>query len=125
MVIGHGSKLPYNKETITFQANELKKMGYDNIFCAFNEFDEPFIEDVFDEMMLRRMEEIIVLPLFISSGAHLKNDIPRKIRLSDGVSEDTFVHDGRNVTVRYATPIGSDPRLTDIIADRVRGGAQA
>jgi len=121
IVVGHGSRLPYNKETIIFQANELKKMGYGNVRYGFNEFDEPHIEDVFDEMVSQGIDEMIVLPLFISLGAHLKHDIPGKIRLKDGINEDTFVTDGRSVTVKYAAPVGSDPRLTDIIAERIRG----
>jgi sirohydrochlorin cobaltochelatase len=125
MIIGHGSRLPHNKETILFQANELKKMGYENIRCAFNEFDEPFIEDTFDEIVLSGAEEIIVLPLFISSGAHLKHDIPGKIRLKDGMTEDSFTQDGRNVAVKYAMPVGTDPMLTDIIADKIRGKGSA
>lgn len=121
MVVGHGSRLPYNKETILFQTNELKKMGYHNVRCAFNEFNEPSVEDVFGDMLSQGAEEIIVLPLFISLGAHLKNDIPGKIKLRDGMSENTFVYSGRSVTVKYAAPIGSDPRLTEIIAEKIRG----
>ncbi|MDR0508830.1 MAG: sirohydrochlorin cobaltochelatase [Candidatus Methanoplasma sp.] len=122
MVIGHGSRLPHNKDTILFQANELKKMGYVNVMYAFNEFDEPAVEDAFSEMISKGAEEIIVLPLFISLGAHLKHDVPGKIRLRDGITEDSFVHEGRSVTVKYATPIGIDPRLTDIIAEKIRNG---
>jgi len=125
IVIGHGSRLPYNKETIIFQTNELKKMGYGDVRYAFNEFDEPRVEDVFEEMVSQGADEIIVLPLFISLGAHLKNDIPGKIRLKDGMTEDTFVHDGRSVSVKYAAPVGNDPRLTDIIANRIRGKEMA
>ncbi|MCL2032885.1 MAG: sirohydrochlorin cobaltochelatase [Methanomassiliicoccaceae archaeon] len=121
MVIGHGSRLPHNKETVLFQADLLRRKGYDNVRCAFNEFDEPFVEDVFKEMVSGGADEIIVLPLFISLGAHLKHDIPRKIHIRDGMAGEVFVHGGRNVTVRYAAPIGSDPRLTDIIAEKIRG----
>jgi sirohydrochlorin cobaltochelatase len=121
LVIGHGSRLPHNKETIVFQAGELKKMGYCNVRYAFNEFDEPRAEDVFDEMLSEGIEEIIVLPLFISLGAHLKHDVPWKIMLKNGMTEDALLIGGRSVTVKYAAPIGSDPRLTDLIAERIRG----
>jgi sirohydrochlorin cobaltochelatase len=121
IVIGHGSRLPFNKDVISFQADMLRGKGYDNVSIAFNEFDEPQIETVFDNMMRSGVTEIIVLPLFISLGAHLKHDVPGKICLRDGITEDSFVKDGRKVTVRYAAPIGSDPRLTDIIANKIRG----
>ena len=50
IVVGHGSRLTHNKDTITFQAERLREMGYGDVRCAFNEFNEPFVEDVFDEM---------------------------------------------------------------------------
>jgi len=64
--------------------------------------------------------EIIAMPLFISAGDHLKNDIPEKIRLKDGIFEGTFDHNGKTITVKYATPIGEDPRLTEVFAAKVR-----
>jgi sirohydrochlorin cobaltochelatase len=121
MVIGHGSRLPYNKNTIIYQAEELTKMGYENVRYAFNEFDEPQVEEVFDEMIQQGIDEMIVLPLFISLGVHLRHDIPGKIRIGDGAAEGVFRHNGRNVMVRYAAPVGSDQRLTDMIAAKITG----
>ncbi len=123
LVIGHGSRLPYNRETITYQAEMISNRGYENVNFAFNEFDEPNVETVFNRMISSGMDEIIVLPLFISSGAHLKHDVPGKIGLEDGKSEGTVIRDDRSVTVKYATPVGSDPRLTDLIINKVSGAA--
>ena len=120
LVVGHGSRLPYNKETITFQSNRLKEMGLENVRYAFNEFDEPHIEDVMSELSLLDVDEIIVLPLFISMGAHLKNDIPGKIGLEDKVWEGFYEHGGKSIPVKYALPIGEDPRLTEVIANKIR-----
>jgi len=120
LVIGHGSRLPYNKETIQFQSKNLEDMGFKNVHYAFNEFDVPKVEDVMKEMTMSGLEEIIVLPLFISMGAHLKNDIPGKIGLEDRTSQGTFVFDGKTVIVKYALPIGEDPRLTEVIAEKIR-----
>ena len=120
LVIGHGSRLPYNKETIIFQSERLKEKGLTLVRYAFNEFDEPIIEDVMSELAASEVEEIIVLPLFISKGAHLKNDIPGKIGLEDKVSSGYYEHDGKKVCVKYALPIGDDPRLTDVIASKIR-----
>ncbi|MDR0198778.1 MAG: sirohydrochlorin cobaltochelatase [Methanomassiliicoccaceae archaeon] len=120
MVVGHGSKLPYNRDTIVLNAERLSKMGHRDVRYAFNEFNEPRIEPVLDEMIEAGADEIIVLPLFISLGDHLKNDIPEKIRLRDGEPEGTFDHNGRMITVKYALPIGQDPRLTDVIAEKIR-----
>ena len=63
---------------------------------------------------------LIAIPLFISEGDHLKNDIPPKIHLTDGIREGTFKQNGREITVKYCFPIGSDYRLTQLIAAKIR-----
>ena len=120
MVIGHGSRLPYNKEIISLNAQRLREMGLKDVYYAFNEFNDPKIEPTLEEMLSAGVDMIIALPLFISAGDHLKNDIPEKIRLTDGVYEGTFDHKGKMKTVKYATPIGQDPRLTDVLVDRLK-----
>jgi sirohydrochlorin cobaltochelatase len=94
-------------------------MSHKDVYYAFNEFNDPKIEPVLEDMINDGISEIIVLPLFISLGDHLKNDIPGKIRLMDGVFEGTFDHNGSKIDVKYALPIGQDPRLTDVLAAKV------
>ena len=120
MVIGHGSRLPFNKQIITLNTERLREMGHADTYCAFNEFDEPKIEDIMNKMVDDGIEEIVAIPLFISEGDHLKNDIPPKIHLTDGIREGTFVQNGREITVKYCFPIGSDYRLTQLIAAKIR-----
>jgi sirohydrochlorin ferrochelatase len=120
IVVGHGSRLPYNKEIITLNADRLKDMGYDAVFPAFNEFDEPDLKGVFDGCLAAEYDEILVLPLFISLGDHLKNDIPPKIRLKDGEPEGFCEYGGRKVRVAYLPPVGEDPRLTELFAAKAR-----
>ena len=120
IVIGHGSKLPYNKEVIIENAKRLGEMGILNVYYAFNELNEPKIEDVLDKAIMNGADEIIALPLFISEGDHLKNDIPPKIHLMDGIREGTFRYAGRMIDVKYAEPVGKDPRLTELFAAKIR-----
>lgn len=120
IVIGHGSKLPYNKEVIMENAKRLSEMGICKIYYAFNELNEPKIEEVLAKAIDEGADEIIALPLFISEGDHLKNDIPPKIHLMDGIREGTFRYDGKMIKVKYALPVGKDPRLTEIFAQKIR-----
>ena len=124
MVVGQGSRMPYNRETVFFQASELEKMGYTNVRCAFNEYDEPSIESVFNKILSAGADEIIVLPLFISLGVCLNNVIPRKIGMMDGLNSDMFSYAGRNVIVKYANPIGNHPILTEIVANKILNRGQ-
>ena len=121
LIIGHGSRLPYNKEIITLNANRLKdEMGHKDVYYAFNEFDEPPIEEVINQMVNDGVEEIVAIPLFISEGDHLKNDVPPKIHLQDGIREGTFTQNGREITVKYCLPVGGDYRLTQLLAEKIR-----
>ena len=120
MIMGHGSRLSYNEEIITLNAERLSEMGVEHVYTGFNEFNSPTIEDTMEKMLAAGVTEIIAMPLFISAGDHLKNDIPEKIRLKDGIFEGTFDHNGKTITVKYATPIGEDPRLTEVFAAKVR-----
>lgn len=119
LVIGHGSKLPYNKEIITLNTERLCGMEFKNVLPAFNEFDEPTIEHQFERLVGCGVDEIIVLPLFISLGDHLKNDVPPKIGLVNGQSEGVVERDGRRIRVAYSAPIGEDPRLTAVLASKL------
>lgn len=120
IIIGHGSRLPYNKEIITLNTERLKEMGHRDAYFAFNEFNDPPIEEVIDRMVDDGIEEIVAIPLFISEGDHLKNDIPPKIHLKDGIREGTFEQNGRSITVKYCYPVGSDYRLTQLLAEKIR-----
>ena len=119
LVIGHGSRLRYNKETVEFQTRELRRLGL-NAFCAFNEFNEPTIESMMEKLASEGADEIIVVPLFISLGDHLKNDVPPKIGLEDGVPEGDALFAGRTIRVKYLPPIGEDRRLTDVLVEKIR-----
>jgi sirohydrochlorin cobaltochelatase len=120
MVIGHGSRINFNSDVIKLNAQRLKDMGHENVYYAFNEFNEPRVEEVMDQMVGDGMEEIVVVPIFISEGDHLKNDIPPKIHLVDGIREGTFEQDGRTIGVKYCLPLGNDFRLTNILAEKIR-----
>ena len=123
IVIGHGSRLPFNKEVIETNSQRLNEMGI-KAYAAFNELNTPTIEEVLDRMIADGAEEIVALPLFISAGDHLKNDLPAKLHVPDfGTGE--FEQDGRKVRMHYLTPIGTDPRLTNVLAAKIRKAIEA
>ncbi|MCQ2085998.1 MAG: sirohydrochlorin cobaltochelatase [archaeon] len=118
LVIGHGSRLPYNKRTIEITAQRLMDMGFDNVRFAFNEFDKPCIEDEMRKLMLTDVDEILVTPLFISLGDHLKNDVPTKIDVGTSTGRKERP-EGKSVKVKYLQPIGRDIRLTEAFVTKI------
>lgn len=120
IVMGHGSRLPYNRSVVEINANRLVERGYGDVRIGFNEFDEPRIEDVIPQMIDDGAEEIVALPLFISLGKHLTMDVPAKLGI-ENFSDGGIVRRGdREAEVRYAVPIGADPRLCDVLVEKLR-----
>jgi sirohydrochlorin cobaltochelatase len=79
-LIGHGSKLPYDKEVM----EELKRrMQMRRVFkavrVAFLESNLPSIEDALRTLAKDGIKSIVALPVFLAEGTHTKRDIPEKL----------------------------------------------
>ena len=120
IVMGHGSRLDYNSQVVELNAKRLEERGYGKVYFGYNEFNDPKIEDVIPQMIDDGAEEIIALPLFISLGKHLTMDVPGKLGIED-FSDSGIVHrNGRDVELKYAIPVGADPRLCDVLVEKLR-----
>lgn len=120
IVMGHGSRLSYNRDVVHLNARRLEEMGYGKVYVGFNEFDDPKIEDVIPQMIDDGAEEIIALPLFISLGKHLTMDVPAKLGIKNFSDGGIVTRNGRRCEVKYAVPIGADPRLCDVLVEKLR-----
>lgn len=120
IVMGHGSRLSYNSDVVTLNAKRLEERGYGKVYVGYNEFNEPKIEDVIPQMIDDGAEEIIALPLFISLGKHLTMDVPGKLGIEDFSDGGTIHRNGRDVELKYAVPVGGDPRLCDVLVEKLR-----
>lgn len=116
VLVGHGSKEQYNKETIEFFASKLKSR-YDFVAAAFMQINDPPIPKVIQNAIDAGMEKIIVVPFFLARGVHIDQDIPEELGLKSGAKKKTLKGKNGEVLLVYAEPIGKDPRLIDIITD--------
>ncbi len=116
ILVGHGSKEPYNKETIEFYASKLKSR-YDFVSSAFMQINDPSIPTVMQRAIDAGMEKIIVVPVFLARGIHIDQDIPEELGLKPGTKKRTLKAKDKEVLLVYAEPIGKDPRLIDILSD--------
>ena len=119
LIIGHGSKLNFNKEIMELHAQRLREMGFKDVRIGFNETSAPLIEETLEKMVKDGVDVIFALPLFIASGVHLTEDIPEKLGIPKNSSGGTVKINGKTVTIKYATPIGDDPRITEILAEKI------
>ena len=116
LLVGHGSKLPYNQELVEKTAALIKEKNADYIVkCGFMNMNQPSIKDSLDAFRKESIDVLVVVPLFLAKGIHIEKDIPGEIGLPEGVRKGTFTLNGRSVPLLYADPIGSDPLLADLM----------
>jgi sirohydrochlorin cobaltochelatase len=119
LIIGHGSKLNYNKEIMELHAKRLRERGFENVHIGFNETSSPLIEETLERMAEDGINKIYALPLFIASGVHLTEDIPAKLGIPENSSNGVVTINGRRMDVKYATAIGDDPYITEILIKKI------
>ncbi len=116
LLVGHGSKLPYNKELVEETASIIARTYPDFIVkCGFMNMNSPSIEDTMNEFRNESIDVLVVVPLFLAKGVHILKDIPAIIGLPEGEKKGNFNMNGRSIPLLYADPIGSDPLLADLM----------
>ena len=118
LLIGHGSRLPYNKEMADMHARLLREKGY-SVHTAFNEISAPSIEEAMKAIAEEGTEEVVALPLFVASGVHTERDIPLKLGIPEGYGTCTTTKYGREVTIHYKEPFGDDPGVTRVLLHKL------
>ncbi len=117
-IVGHGTTENENSAAaIHAQVEAIQNLGH------FAEVQPAFMEeDPSHKTILVRAakEKIVVVPFFISDGLHSREDIPCDIGfVKRGESWENPVR-FRGKTLWYTRAVGSDPRMVDVILERVR-----
>ena len=116
LLVGHGSKLPYNKELIeTTAAIIAGKTDEYIVKSGFMSINTPTVEEQLAAFRREDIDMLVVVPLFLARGIHIEQDIPRLLGLAPGVRTGEFQLNGKAVPLVYANPIGSDPLLAELM----------
>jgi len=116
LLVGHGSKLPYNKELVEETARLIADRHPDFVVkCGFMNMNSPSIDDAMQAFRNEQIDVLVVVPLFLAKGVHIVKDIPAIIGLGEGETRGQFALNGRSIPLLYADPIGSDPLLADLM----------
>ena len=131
LLVGHGSRLPYGQDVVS-KLGEMYKQNSDYIVeVGFMNMNKPTIPGAINSLAKKGVEKIIVTPVFLAHGVHTKQDIPHILGLdsghehSQGHGHDHSHQDAEDEEIEfdgeiiYTEPLGADPRLVDIIGDRV------
>lgn len=117
LLVGHGSQKQYNKELIETTANLIaSKEDRFLVKSGFMSINEPNVKDVLEEFKAADIDKMVVVPLFLAKGVHILIDIPKILGLEEGTYSGTFtLANGTEIPLLYASPIGSDPLLADLM----------
>lgn len=112
VLVGHGSTLnPDSSTPIHAHADAIRARGvFDEVACCFWK-EEPSIREV---LRIVESPEIYVVPDFISEGYFTHTVIPRELGIAGPITHVA----GR--VVKYCQPVGSHPRMTDVLLQRAR-----
>ena len=109
VLVAHGSRRASSNEEVRRVAAQLSKQAGDRyamIHAAFLELAEPLIPDGIQQCLDAGMEEVVVLPYFLSAGRHVVEDIPAEVAKVDTTG---------GATVRIAPYLGSAEGLATIL----------
>lgn len=120
LAIGHGSKLPFNKEVVTQIADYIAQKHSDVIVRAgFMENSKPTLEEAIEGFSGTGVTKVAAVPVFLASGVHITKDIPRILSL-DEKGCGTLEIDGKSVPLCYAGPLGADELIAELVFKRVQ-----
>jgi precorrin-8X/cobalt-precorrin-8 methylmutase len=115
ILIGHGSKLPHNRENIEKIAAIIRSHGkFKIVNIAFMVRDTPTVNEAVDLVVSEGVSKIVLIPVFLAAGVHTTEDIPGLI----GVKEREPQLKAKGVELLYGEPIGSDRRIADILEEK-------
>lgn len=122
LLLGHGSKAKEANDTLRAVAETLRaREGYGCVHAAFLQMETPDFQEGFGEIASKGFNDIIVMPYFLYTGLHVKQDLPEEI----AKAKEKFPH----VNVRLARSLGFHDKLVDVTVERIveieGGGASA
>ena len=119
LIIAHGSRAKETEATLEAVLSMVKAKLFGQpdqpetaIECAFMEFSDRTVEKGISTLSAKGVTEIKVVPYFLFTGIHIKEDIPNMVA--------ECAVNFPSVKITMGKPLGGDERLADILVDRIR-----
>jgi sirohydrochlorin cobaltochelatase len=118
LVVGHGSRRDAANETLLAVADAVAaRVPAHAVEPAFLEIARPTIDDGYAALVRAGCDRLVVHPYFLYPGNHTTHDIPAALARAAG----TY---GALPWV-LTEPLNLDPRIVDVVADRVASALEA
>ncbi|HEX3016141.1 MAG TPA: CbiX/SirB N-terminal domain-containing protein [Desulfobacteria bacterium] len=112
VVLGHGSRAAEHNQGL-MQVVEMVRSKTDlPVTAAFMENCRPNVDTVIRGAAAEGYQRFIVMPLFLFRGIHVQQDVPKEIV--------DIKRDLPELEVIFTGHLGPDPKIAEIVWDRVR-----
>jgi sirohydrochlorin ferrochelatase len=113
LILAHGSREKTTENTLNEVVGHLKGIYSEyTIETAYLQFSDVNLKLGLDELKVKGISDIIVIPYFLFDGIHIREDIPKEI--------DEYRKENSDMRITMGKTLGSDKRLAEILADRIR-----
>ena len=110
VLFAHGSRDPLWRAPMEAVAAQVVARHPDrHVACAYLELCEPTLGDAADKLIAQGATQVTVVPMFLGTGKHAREDLPVLIQALRSTHPD--------VEFVVQTAIGEDPRMTTLMAD--------
>ena len=112
IVLAHGSKVATGNDGL-FKIVEMLKVtnNWNSVEAGFLQLAEPCLDDVIEKVVSEGAKRVVIIPLLLFSGNHVRKDIPLEI--------DSHRAKHSDVEFLYAENLGPDERIAQIATDRI------
>jgi sirohydrochlorin cobaltochelatase len=119
LIVAHGTDL--NDKSAVAAKREVEKIRARNLYASVLNVYMEEAPLVSDWLTLTSTPNVVVVPFFISDGLHSYEDIPELLGIAkeSGKSFGTNPHRLHGRSLYYASAIGTEPRVADIILEQV------
>ncbi len=116
VIVGHGSQLDHYRQVIEKHRRRIEESGaFDEVRIAFAARKrKPSPDEAIRKM---KCDVIYLVPLFISYGLHVTEDLPEMLGFPKGRGVKEGIFDGKKVVI--CEPIGEDVLVTYAILNSV------
>lgn len=117
IILGHGSRRAEANEEIYAITEQAKDISGSVLYkTCFLQFGQPSLPQVVEEMNEAGIRSITVVPLLLTVGSHIQEDLPAMLQQE----KKRFPH----ITFMLAPHLGADRRIAEIVVDRMKQGCE-
>ncbi|HYP06988.1 MAG TPA: CbiX/SirB N-terminal domain-containing protein [Bryobacteraceae bacterium] len=117
VLFAHGSTVASANDAVHAVTAELGRRTGRAVETAFLDCAPPTVADAVAALVDRGVTEILIVPYFLTTGIHLKRDLPRLVEQIRPVYPD--------ISIAVTEPLDGHPGLMEILVERSQGAVRS